>query len=439
MYRLIFAIGLLVCSLSGMWSQEPLDFNTINQESYRLYQAGDWDGLIAIGKISLKQDVDYFYLRMRMGIAFHEQKNYRKAAGHFEKALEFNQDDPVALEYLYYALLLGGQHEKASHVREQFKGNLAEELPPNKARFFDHARGEFLYNNSLTDNLLNDTEGLFANLPAGVQNVTRHYSNLSLSLSNRLAPGIRLNHTYTYLSKTNYQYYNDGLNLFQIPDQHVYQHQYYISPSFTTKSGFTLMPAFHLVSIHYQAPVNFGQGFQGGASQVELGYLDEIDYMAGMGFSKEIGTADLYLGAWYATLNNKEQVQNKLGITWYPFGNLNFYAGGFMNSQYEISDGDNVIRIIPELNVGGSLGERVWLDLSLALGEMTNYLEQNGAIIFNSFSDVVQKKVVLTMSVPFTQKGSLLYLGGRWTAHQSDFYSITYNAISIYGGISWKF
>ena len=145
-----------------------------------------------------------------------------------------------------------------------------------------------------------------------------------------------------------------------------------------------------------------------------------------------------------------EQIQNRLGLTWYPSGNLNLYAGGYLNSQYEMSDSGSVIRIIPELLVGIGIAEKVWLEINGAVGEMSNYLEQNGSIVYNSFSDVIQKKVSLSVSVPIADKGSLLYLGGRWTSNQSGFYPfdpaqneitnyITYNTLSIYGGVSWKF
>ena len=44
------------------------------------------------------------------------------------------------------------------------------------------------------------------------------------------------------------------------------------------------------------------------------------------------------------------------------------------------------------------LAEKVWLDLNAAFGDMTNYLEQNGSVVFNSFSDIIQKKAGLTFS-----------------------------------------
>jgi tetratricopeptide (TPR) repeat protein len=450
MYRVIFFIAVLASVPSVTNAQDPVDFNTINNETYRLYLSQDWDSVIILGKIALKQDVDYYYLRMRMGISLYSQKKYRQAAGHFKKAMVFNHEDPLAQEYLYYSLLFSGQYEQAILVRKQFKGDLALKLTPSKGKAIDRIRGEYLYNRGLNDDLLSDPDPLFSGLPPGVQYITRTYSNASLSLSHSITPGFRMNHAYSYLSKTNHFYYNDGLNSFQVDDQHVYQHQYYLSPVVTLRSGFELMPMFHLVGVHYQTLVDAGLGFQGGNAVFELVYMDELDYVTGLGFSKGIGTLDLNLGIWYATLNKTEQVQNRLGLTWYPLGNLNLYTGGYLNSQYEISDTGNVIRPIPELLVGYAIAGKVWLELNVAMGEMTNYLQQNGSIVYNSFSDVIHKKVTLTVTVPVAEKGSLLYLGGRWTANESQFYavdpaqneitnSITYNALSIYGGISWKF
>ncbi|MFH0757027.1 MAG: hypothetical protein V2B15_07055 [Bacteroidota bacterium] len=450
MYRLIVVIGVIFTLSPGLKAQEPADFNTINKESYRLFLAGEWDSVIMVGKTALKQDIDYYYLRMRMGIAFHEKKNFRKAACHFEKALDFNPGDPVAMEYLYYATILGGQTDLASLVREEFQGDLALKLSPSRGKFVDRLNVEYLHKQGLNSDLLADPDPLFEGLPPGVQYITRHYSVASLSLSNFIIPGFRLNHTFSYLSKTNQQYYNDGQYVFQFTDQHVAQYQYYLSPVITTRSGTVFMPMIHLVSFQYQAPAEMNQGYQGGSSQVMLEYLKGFDFATGLGFSKGFGTLNLQMGAWYATLNNMEQVQNRLGVTWYPFGNLNLYAGGYLNSQYEMAGSRGVVRIIPEINVGLGVAGKVWLDLNGAFGEMTNYLERNGLVVFNGFAEVINKKITMTLSFPVTEKGSLLYLGGRWTANESRFYAfepsqeeltnnINYNAISIYGGITWKF
>jgi hypothetical protein len=450
MLRLVISTGLIFMTLSWAGAQVAMDFNQVNGESYRLYMEQKWDSVIIIGEIALKQDMDFYYLRMRMGIARYNQEKYRQGSHHFRRALEFSEADPVALEYLYFALLYSGQTDLAGIVRGEFKGDLALRLPPVGGKVIDRTGGEYLFCKALNEELLSDPDQLFSGLPPGVQYVTRHYSNVSLSLSNRIVPGIRLNHMFTYLSKSNYQYYNDGLYLLHQDAQHVNQYQYYISPSFTTRSGFTFMPVFHLLGIHYQAPVIFSPGFQGGDPQVAWEYLDKLEFATGLDIIKTAGTVDLRLGAWVADLNNNLQVQNRLGLTWYPLGNLNLYAGGFINSQYEMSDSTGIIRLIPEFHAGIAIAQKVWFDFNGAFGEMTNYLEQNGSVVYNSFSESVQQKAGLTVSIPLTGKGSLIYLGARWTAHQSNFYpfypasgevanSIKYNTLSIYGGVSWKF
>jgi hypothetical protein len=81
---------------------------------------------------------------------------------------------------------------------------------------------------------------------------------------------------------------------------------------------------------------------------------------------------------------------------------------------------------------------------------MSNFLEYNGRIVYNSYTEVMEKKINLTLSVPVTESGTLIYLGGRWTANRSVFTAsdpdirdagndIHYNATSIYGGVLWKF
>ncbi len=123
MYRLIITIGLIYLAVPGTIAQEPMDFSTINNETYRLYLAGEWDSVIVVGKTALKQEIDYYYLRMRMGIAFHEKKNFRRAASHFNKALNFNPGDPLALEYLYYAKLWGGSKTRPAWCAKRSRAN----------------------------------------------------------------------------------------------------------------------------------------------------------------------------------------------------------------------------------------------------------------------------------------------------------------------------
>ncbi len=446
MHRLIISIWLALFAVPWITAQEQLDFNTINNETYRLVLAQQWDSVVSMGYVALDRDIDYFYLRLRLGIAFYHQKNYRKAAGHFSRALKFSPGDPLALEYLYYSRLFAGQHEQADLLRKQFKGELATRLSPNKGKFADRIGGNYLYCAGKTGDYLEDSDLLSSERPEGVRYVTKYFSNASFSLSQSIIPGISLHHAFNYLSKYNHLYYDDLWNQLQLSHQHVRQYQYYISPSVTVGPGLTIRPMFHLVSVHFQSPVYTGQGNN---PQLEIQYLDSMDYATGFGFGMGLGPMDVNLGFYYANLNNGKQLQNRAGFTWYPMGNLNLYAGVYLNTQYEMKDRGDTLRFIPEMHAGIAIAGKVWIDLSATLGNMTHYLEHNGTVVYNSFGDVIRRKVTGTISIPVTKKGSLVYLGGRWTAHRSEFYpfnpdqnlseyNVDYNSLSIYGGISWK-
>ncbi|MGW8317184.1 MAG: hypothetical protein ACWGNV_16425, partial [Bacteroidales bacterium] len=223
---------------------------------------------------------------------------------------------------------------------------------------------------------------------------------------------------------------------------------------FTTASGLTFMPMVHLISASYQTIIStggggMGGGFMGGTGST-LGYLTYMNLAGGLMMVKEWGPVDITLGGSYAGLNRARQLQGRIGLTWYPLGNLNLYAGAALDVQREWFGDQVERRLIPDIKLGVAIAEKVWLEAEAALGDMHNYLANNGSIVFNGYAEVVEKKAKLTLMVPVTQKGSLLYLGGRWSANRSMYIPddlplpgqenmISYQTLSIYGGISWKF
>jgi len=357
----------------------------------------------------------------------------------------------VALEYLYFSRLFAGQPAHAALVREEFKGALAQKMPPQKGKFFDRITAEYLYHWGTDKALYDNMEDVLPRGIVGAQSLTRQYSNASLSLLNRLSPGVTLQHSYTYLNKTTAHAYSNGTGGYIMGEQEVIQNQYYISPQITTSSGSTFAPMFQLLGIRYEIPIVAQPGYQGGSNQSSVAYVKETDWATGLAFQKGLGRVDLHLGGWYSQLNLTNQLQGRFGLNWFPKGNLNLYAGGFLNGQFEFSEGrEGMIRIVPELLFGFAIAEKVWVDLNASFGEMTNYLESNGMIVFNSFSEVIHQKIKCSVVFPFTEKGSSFYVGGIWSAHSSEFYAIdpvdaevtnniSYNAYSIYGGLSWKF
>lgn len=86
---------------SGLYSQDKPDFVTIDKSTYRAWSEKRWHDLLDTCELAIDEwGIDYFYLRMRAGVAAFELHKYRKAIVHFEKALEFNSGDKDAMSLL---------------------------------------------------------------------------------------------------------------------------------------------------------------------------------------------------------------------------------------------------------------------------------------------------------------------------------------------------
>ena len=449
MHRLIVILGLLLLIQAG----KSQDFVSVDKKTYDLYMEKQWDELIRAGKEGLKQDIDYYYLRMRIAIAFYEKKNYKTSQAHFRKALEFNEGDPVALEYLYYAYLLAGQSQQAGMLVKEFTPSLEEKINPPSGKFADILALEYLYNFNDTEHILDDPDKYFSGLPYGYQLVTINFSNLNVMLHHQISPGITLTHAYTYLNKKNFYYYDDGLSRFADDGQRVIQNQYYISPAFSTQSGLTIAPAFHILRIRFQAPyvVSGGgsPGFGGGSSSIRYTDLFSHHFVGGLSLSHYAGRFAIRLGGIYSSINDASQLTGTAGLTWYPLGNMDLYLGSSLNVHNEFNNEETSIELIPDFLLGFGISSKVWMEFSGAYGNMKNYTEGNGYIVYNGL-DWMKYKAIGSVVIPVSPKGSKIYLGARFAEYVSRFIPsnpsarrdmniIITNSISIFGGLSWKF
>ena len=449
MYRLIIILSLILLFRAG----KSQDFKSVDQGTYDLYMEKNWDELIRAGKDGLKQDIDYYYLRMRIAIAFYETKNYKASQAHFRKALEFNEGDPVAMEYFYYAFLFAGQTQQAGILAKDFSPSLMDEIIPPPGKIADRLALEYLYNFNDTKDLLSNPDQYFSGLPPGYQLLTINYSNVNAMLHHEFSPGITLIHAYTYLNKTNYYYYDDGLSRFGIDEQKVFQNQYFISPAFTAKWGLTIAPSFHYLRIRFQAPyiVTGGGGIGPGGGGSSIGYSDLFTnhYVGGLSLSQVVGRFAIRLSGIYSSINDASQVTGTVGLKWYPMGNLDLYLGTALNVHTGIADQETTVELIPDFLVGFGIASRIWMEFSGSYGNMKNYTERNGYIVYNGLDWMIYKAIG-TIVIPITPKGSNVYLGTRFAEFKSRFVpfdtssdqeinSIITHSISIFGGLSWKF
>ncbi|MCK5337160.1 MAG: hypothetical protein KAJ50_00060, partial [Bacteroidales bacterium] len=129
-------IILLLFFASTAKSQSELTYKQVDSIMYANFTTENWEEVILTGKDALQNNIDYFYLRMRMGIACYNTGNYRSAAGHLVKAGDFNPGYWLVKEYLYHSYLYSGQHDEAALIAGNLNDGLREMSGIKKPKAF---------------------------------------------------------------------------------------------------------------------------------------------------------------------------------------------------------------------------------------------------------------------------------------------------------------
>lgn len=427
--------------------QNTAAFKAVDSLTWSLYLRKDWNNLIKEGNSGLRNHIDFYYLRMRMGIAFYEKKNYASASRHFHAALKSKPDDPAALEYLYYSYLYLNRYADASLITKKFsdslKKNLLEKNKSNLRFNLNHS-----YYHSATKDLISGYQN--QDETDGSQTIPRYLNFTRFSLSHHLGKRLNFYHQAGYLNKHNYRIYQQDSITYVNANEIIHQYQYYLSGNIQVGQGFSINPAFHylLMNIPSYSSVSQGQGFgQSSGTSISRSYLN--NYVLALSFSKYFNHFHAGLTGIYSNLNSLNQLHQSLNLSWYPAGNLNFYLQSEAALTSEFLGWEKLYkRWIFSQSAGVGLFNAVWIELEGTAGEMKNYVSNHGAIIYNS---PVSTKLQLGSSIiiPLITAGMTITLRYYYFRNESSYITSVYDAYNtniigynehlISGGLSWKF
>ena len=433
--------------------ETSIDFQTADALTYRYYMEQKWDSVIYIGKQALKNDIDYYYLRTRLGLSYYALKHYIPAITHLAKAREFDTSDPVVADYLYYACLLANRTEEA---RILIPSLTRESRPAAESvnRVVEQAGVEIGYVLS-SNNTPIQTPDLMG--PDSIYGETDLYGNyfyahagLKFHISNR----IKLTTGYNYLnfSKLKYIQYVP----YTVPKQNfdtsfsynISQNEGYAGLSWYLNKGLRILPAFHFINVRYP---NTRVTFDNFAYRFTRTDTSFWNFMAGLTVSKEFGRVTLDLSGSWSNINNLSQKQIGGAITWYPLGNLNLYTYTTLTGFFQ----KNEKRLLLSQMIGVKITPWFWTEGSFYYGDFTNANILNGLIVYNN-SDAIDykggvnliflagKHVQLSLIYQYTQKESKQYYftvnpTTKEVSSKPKILYNPYNTHSIFGGITWKF
>jgi len=384
-----FGIGLVLCSIAASAQTVP-DFRSVDSLSFRYYISGDWNELTKLGDSALNNEIDYKFLRQRLGFAYFSEGDYIKSVEHFEKALAFDGFDTFTLTYLFYSYLNSGQSENAGFIAGKMPSDLRKRLSVKSFQPVESI--DFEYN--------------FKYSASGRRSNPQYYH---FGVNSHLLPGLELyqmfshyNQTFTFPSLGGKEYVRDR------QDEYYSLLKFVISPHLMVKSSYhCLNPDYDTIS-----------------SPMHLGYLELSTNFGRFNFG--INTSFLK-GDKYSV----NQSGIKAGVAF--SGNLNMYFNGALS----LISKQNTSRLIYNQTAGFRVSKKVWLEGNITFGDLTDYHDHDAMYVY----DLIDPTIFRTGATLIFFSGKHITLWANYSYELKEYFENNlyhYNQFCYLGGLRWK-
>ena len=440
--NILVLLGLIFTSGNA---QETLSLPSVDSQTYLLWLQKDWKSLIKEGKHALENNIDFYYLRVRMGIAYYEQKNYHMAIHHFEKAYKVNAQEAYLKEYLYFSYLFAGRNADAAILASTFPLSLREKVGAAKDNFIDQL--SLFHNSSFLTNTsaIESYPAEFSPANDGFQEITRRYSLFSIGLLHKPNPSFSISHAYTNIQKTSFGFTLDYGSKEIIENQKTTVHQYYIAGSSRLAKGLNVGYGGHIVNIRYPVDVSF---FRQGQIYTATQIVSNTDAVGFISACKSLNYLTLGSSLSLAGLNSAIQVQGNIILSLYPLGNLNLYSTSTFSYKWESYSNQTIDNaVVFDQLLGFKINRLLWAEGFLTFGSMKNFVTNNGATIYNGIEFITGRYggrliILLKPNISFITTYTNLSKLSTYTETNnpnSTYNPIEYSNHSITGGIIWNF
>lgn len=379
--RLIFTI--LLCFALGATTAQQNAYYKVDSASYAQYLHGDVDGLKKTLKLAKKNDIDYYYLRMRAGIVFYSRGNFEKASKHFSRALHYFPADTLAAEYLYNAYAANGRSFEANKVATKLKNSQQQRLgtKPKAVQSISLFGGYGLSNNKAQ----NGNTPPWAN--GAVFGETRALNNFGfgqLSMVNNLGPSIKLISAYTYFNLQN-TYRVQGPLIDSSYNYTTQQHDVYLSPVVYLGKGWSIAPAMHFANYAFTSYLR--EYYTGAPKDVLLNVNTTLLYL-GAAVNYRTNFVGINAAAGTSKISTSPRFYHgSVGLLYYPLGNNKLYGsttGLWLNDSI-----GNYFAFSQKLGV--KLAKILWFEAGFTTGQLRYFAEDNGFTYYNIPDEISMK------------------------------------------------
>ncbi len=431
----VILLALLISLGTGIYAQEIINVPTIDKLTYEQYQKKEWAQLIETGKKSLDNDIDFYYLQLRMGIAYYELKKYSLAIKYFENAHKHNKKDDIVLEYLYYTYIFSGNYDDARTLSPYMSEKLYEKL-----KIGSHAMVYSLY----FDTKHNFNKNIIIEPEVGEiveQIAVKNQSYYNISLEHLFGKRVRIYHGFSHLQIANevQEIPHDLLESRYKED--IKQNEYYFSMKILIAKQTTLNTAVHFISSTFSS-IDEANSRRNRPSYF---YNYKIKSFAGsMMLTKNFPYFSSSIGSGLSTLNGNFQVQPEANIIIKPKANNTLQ----LNSKfiYHIENNNEYYTYTPIFKqaIGIAVTKNLYIEPSATFGRLFNFTEYN-AMIANNDLDIIKQRYEALFSYNSNNQKVNLFVKYSYNLKENKYkinsipYSQDYINQSITGGIKWYF
>lgn len=439
MKKSIFIL-LLFCSFTGLFGQKTAyEYDSL---TLHYYYMGNWDSLIIVGNEAIKNEVDFFYLRSRMGFASFSKAHYRNAIKHFEKAYQLNSYDDFVKYYLYLSYKNAGMTSEVNYfgekLSEEAKTELNYELPFVSHFYMETGLG-------LPDSKLKQIPKKERFLVAKSSNKSMLYG--TFGFNHQLGKNISLFHTFSNYQMKDLDVYGNQYQTNEI-DIKVNITQYYFAPSFRIFKRTSFLPFVHFSSIKTQfsqpLPIFSGPG-QDPMFQFRTTDTSIIDFSFGGNVFRNTNFGGLSLGLSLNRFGGLGTFQQNVGLLWYPLKTNKFY---FKTDIQHLMSKDSAAksRMNFEQILGFAITKNIWSELFWVHGNITGGNMSNGYLLYNGLH---RQKEMYGIKLSYFSTKVNFFVRAQYAQYESDYlkYELgqivyyntsNFNKINIIGGLLWK-
>lgn len=340
------------------------DFRTLDMRTYDYYLKGDYKNLKKAADTMISNGIDYYYLRMRLGILAYNKQLYPNAVENLIRAAKFNSLDTISREYIYKSFLYSGRKSDADFFLES--------IPIDKKNNTLKSIGKPGFSELYIGSSINGYDViLYETYPYTYEAVRINFSinaGFETYFSGRLKGTFAL--TNFNKSGTAYSSVNSSGEPLNFTQNQVYG----------KLSGY-LFPGWELSGFVHAAL--YSEDITLGSPNNRITRKQTInEYLAGIGITKNGWKIRSGANISFSNFSNSNQIRGEGYISWLPSGNLNLYFTTCYMGQTDKKWG---VTYQVNQEAGIKISKSIWIESGIVKGNSFLYARNQGFMMNNSF------------------------------------------------------